>query len=116
MRATSDSDRDPAEQVADAASSLAERAKEAVRKVADAHDGDQVTIPGAPAAEPPPVAEPVEPRGPLPATPDQKSPRQVSATGKEDGAQDRSEERRVGKERRGRTRAARIKLKRHVRT
>src|SRR5690625_753979 len=88
MRATSDSDRDPAEQVADAASSLAERAKEAVRKVADAHDGDQVTIPGAPAAEPPPVAEPVEPRGPLPATPDQKSPRQVSATGKEDGAQD----------------------------
>src|SRR5690625_1554257 len=88
MRATSDSDRDPAEQVADAASSLAERAKEAVRKVADAHDGDQVTIPGAPAAEPPPVAEPVEPRGPLPATPDQKSPRQVSATGKEAGAQD----------------------------
>jgi catalase len=38
-------------------------------------------IPGAPGTEPPTVAEPTEPRAPLPPKPDQRAPAVVSATG-----------------------------------
>ncbi|QEV21735.1 catalase [Streptomyces alboniger] len=43
-------------------------------------------IPGAPAPQPPSVAEPTEPHEPLPAKPDQESPEAVSPTGKPTGA------------------------------
>lgn len=49
---------------------------EGVAKVADTADPP---IPGAPGAEPPQVDEPVEPRGPLPAKPDQGSPADTRA-------------------------------------
>lgn len=44
----------------------------------------KITIPGAPGSEPPTVQEPTEPRAPLPAKPDQRAPRPVSPTGKDD--------------------------------
>ncbi|MBY8882236.1 catalase [Streptomyces sp. PLK6-54] len=43
-------------------------------------------IPGAPAAVPPPVDEPTEPREPLPPKPDQRAPETVSPTGQATGA------------------------------
>ncbi len=43
-------------------------------------------VPGAPATEPPALAQPVEPREPLPPKPDQDAPETVSPTGKPTGA------------------------------
>ena len=45
-----------------------------------------IHIPGAPTTEPAPVAEPTTPREPPPAKPEQQSPRTVSPTGVETGA------------------------------
>ncbi|MEU1024424.1 catalase, partial [Streptomyces sp. NPDC005904] len=51
--------------------------------MSDEHRND---IPGAPAPQPPTVAEPTEPHEPLPPKPDQESPEAVSPTGKPTGA------------------------------
>jgi catalase len=79
-------DRSPAEQVRDAASSLAQSAKDTVKRVAETVQDavGRIKIPGAPGGEPPTVEEPTEPREPLPPKPDQKAPRPVSPTGKDD--------------------------------
>ncbi|MEU1424371.1 catalase [Kitasatospora sp. NPDC005751] len=61
-----------------------------LKKAADAlvdalTDGDArppVEVPGAPGAKPPSVAEPTEPRAPLPPKPDQRAPEPLSATGR----------------------------------
>lgn len=45
-------------------------------------------IPGAPASEAPALAEPTEPRGPLPPKPDQRTPEAYSPTGQPTGAPD----------------------------
>ncbi|MFE9426986.1 catalase [Kitasatospora sp. NPDC006697] len=67
-----------------------------VRKVADAvaetvtgaKDRHRPEVPGAPGVEPPTVAEPTEPRAPLPPKPDQAGPAVVSATGRGGGGRD----------------------------
>ncbi|MFD5918009.1 catalase [Kitasatospora sp. NPDC058201] len=48
----------------------------------------EAKVPGAPGTEPPPVAEPTEPRAPLPPSPDQRAPAPLSATGRDGGAVD----------------------------
>ncbi|WP_312855062.1 catalase [Agromyces agglutinans] len=53
--------------------------------MADARD-DEIRIPGAPAAEPPSLEEPTEPREPLPPKPDQSGPETRTPTGAETGA------------------------------
>ncbi|MFB8237555.1 catalase [Kitasatospora purpeofusca] len=64
-----------------------------VKKIVDAvteavRDGDRpaVEVPGAPGVQPPPLAEPTEPRAPLPSKPDQRAPAVLSPTGRETGA------------------------------
>ncbi|WP_329493620.1 catalase [Kitasatospora herbaricolor] len=54
--------------------------------VAEAKDRARPDVPGAPGVEPPSVAEPTEPRAPLPPKPDQDEPAVVSATGRDSGA------------------------------
>ncbi|MFI8461001.1 catalase [Kitasatospora sp. NPDC085464] len=53
--------------------------------VSDRKDRDRPLVPGAPGAEPPPVAEPTDPRAPLPPKRDQGAPAPVSATGRGGG-------------------------------
>ncbi|MDQ3553269.1 MAG: catalase [Chloroflexota bacterium] len=56
--------------------------------MADDSTGARETLtPGAPSTEPPALAEPTEPRDPLPPKPDQDGPETVSPTGKPTGAQ-----------------------------
>lgn len=57
--------------------------EKAVEKVAEMVNPP---IPGAPGSEPAPLAEPVEPRGPLAPKPDQTGPETVTATGAATGA------------------------------
>ncbi|GAA4078676.1 catalase CatB [Nonomuraea soli] len=59
----------------------------AIDKVIDAvaDDGAAGEIPGRPGAEPPSLAEPVEPREPLPPKPDQHGPDPLTATGQPSG-------------------------------
>ncbi|MGC5365228.1 catalase [Streptomyces sp. DT24] len=62
--------------------------KAAVAKAAEALSGGtgpEDGIPGKPGFESPPVAEPTEPRGPLPPKPDQSGPATVSPTGRATG-------------------------------
>ncbi|MFF2548838.1 catalase [Kitasatospora sp. NPDC058063] len=53
--------------------------------VSDDKDRDRAEVPGAPGAQPPPVAEPTQPRAPLPSKPDQSPPAVLSATGRSGG-------------------------------
>ncbi|GAA2974053.1 hypothetical protein [Kitasatospora sp. NPDC006786] len=48
-------------------------------------DHGRPEVPGAPGVQPPPVAEPTEPRAPLPPKPDQSPPAVLSATGRRGG-------------------------------
>ncbi|MFF1785626.1 catalase [Kitasatospora sp. NPDC058243] len=64
-----------------------------VKKIVDAvaetvHDDRQPSgrVPGAPGSRPPQVAEPTEPRAPLPPKPDQQAPLPLSPTGRDTGA------------------------------
>ena len=88
MSETQDPDRSTTDKLADAAASAAHAAKDAVagvaRSVQDAAGG--IRIPGAPGSEPPTVAEPTEPRDPLPPKPEQQAPATVSPTGRDTGA------------------------------
>src|SRR5437868_2300904 len=67
----------------------------AVGRVIDAvvDHGGKGQIPGRPGAEPPSLAEPVEPRAPLPPKPDQHGPDQFSPTGQpsDETADDRAQ-------------------------
>ncbi len=82
------SERSAGEQIADAASAVAETAKNALKgaaeTVSDAVGG--IRIPGVPNSEPPPAEEPTEPREPLPPKSEQSAPRAVSPTGQDYGA------------------------------
>nr|WP_304941236.1 catalase [Streptacidiphilus neutrinimicus] len=51
----------------------------------DDKPGPPTTVPGAPSSRPPQVAEPTEPRAPLPLKPDQRAPLPLSSTGRETG-------------------------------
>jgi catalase len=56
--------------------------KDAAQKIADAlRDGPADGVPGRPAVQAPPVAEPTEPRDPLAPKPDQGAPEKVGPTG-----------------------------------
>ncbi|WP_256842097.1 catalase [Ornithinimicrobium cryptoxanthini] len=80
-----ESERGSTEQLAEAASSVAQGAAKVAKGVADTvRDAvGGITIPGAPGSEPPTVEEPNEPCEPLPSKPDQRAPRPGSATGKD---------------------------------
>ncbi|MFE6054911.1 catalase [Kitasatospora sp. NPDC056446] len=54
--------------------------------VSDMMDHGRPQVPGAPGVQPPPVAEPTQPRAPLPPKPDQSPPAVLSATGRSGGA------------------------------
>ncbi|MEO5877148.1 MAG: catalase [Streptosporangiaceae bacterium] len=61
-------------------------AKSTVSKIVDAvTEETSVEIPGRPGSQSPPVAEPTEPRGPLPPKPDQRGPEPRTPTGQHDG-------------------------------
>ena len=67
--------------------------KAAVDKVAEVVSDDKdpaADIPGRPTDRPPSLEEPTEPRGPLPAKPDQEAPGPYTATGRSVGGLDRS--------------------------
>src|SRR4051794_40555389 len=62
---------------------VAKAVDKVIEAVAD-HD-QEGPIPGRPGVEPPSLAEPVEPRGPLPPKPDQRGPDPRTVTGQPSG-------------------------------